>query len=409
VEGVVNCGRFACEHNGPGTYAHTEAKVGQARANHLNEFFCGDHGKINGMNLDPRALVGEVLAGACSKGQIVADSVAENAAIQIGNWINETTSKTLGFGRASLTDRMQIMGLGARVDGFSFGGATKLMTCADGVVALPLARDTDIEMLPALFEEEAPTGVLSDVKRRWEWVERLMQTRSTNTLRERTELLGIPLAIVGETAMPSVTAPAIIPEFFSPFVEPSLSDLRVLELAPMWAGPLAGKILGAAGAAVVKVESPSRPDGTRVGSPEFFEYLNAGKEIVPLEFNARDAASHLRQLISSSDVVIEGSRPRALAQLGIDPREMLKSGHGAIWLSVTGYGRHSARVAFGDDAAAAGGLCDREALAFTGDASGDPLTGLAGAFAVLRALSEGRRCLLDLSMARVCAWAAHGA
>jgi hypothetical protein len=361
------------------------------------------------MNLDPRALVGEVLAGACSKGQIVADSVAENAAIQIGNWINETTSKTLGFGRENLTARMEIMGLGARVDGFSFGGATKLIPCTDGVVALPLARDTDIEMLPALFEVEAPIGVLGDVKKRWEWVAQLLRTKSMSTLRERAELLGMPLAIVGETTAPSVEVPAIQPEFFSPFVGDALSSLRVLELAPMWAGPLAGKILGAAGASVVKVESPSRPDGTRVGSPEFFEYLNGGKEIVPLDFNARDAASRLRQLISSSDVVIEGSRPRALAQLGIDPREVLESGHTSIWLSVTGYGRHSARVAFGDDAAAAGGLCDRETTAFTGDASGDPLTGLAGAFAVLRALSEGRRCLLDLSMARVCAWAAHGA
>lgn len=361
------------------------------------------------MNLDPRTLVGEVLAGTCPKGQIVADSPAENAAIQMGKWIDEATKKPLGFGRESLTDRMRIMGLGVRVDGFSFGGATKLIACTDGVVALPLARDTDIEMLPAFFEEDAPTGVLSDAQKRWEWTERLMRPKSTRDLRERAELLGMPLAIVGETAAPSVDAPAIQPEFFSPFVGDAHSSLRVLELAPMWAGPLAGKILGAAGATVVKVESPLRPDGTRTGSPEFFEYLNSGKEIVPLDFNSRDAASHLRHLISSSDVVIEGSRPRALTQLGIDPREVLESGHTSIWLSVTGYGRHSARVAFGDDAAAAGGLCDQETPAFTGDASGDPLTGLAGAFAVLRALAEGRRCLLDLSMARVCAWAAHGA
>jgi len=272
-----------------------------------------------------------------------------------------------------------------------------------------LAREADIEMLPALFEEEPPTGVLSDASQRWQWVEQLIRAKTTDTLRERAELLGMPLACVGEIPAPTMEEPAIKPEFFSHFEGNELSNLRVLELAPMWAGPLAGKILGAAGATVVKVESPLRPDGTRTGSPEFFEYLNSGKEIVPLDFNSRDAASHLRQLINSSDVVIEGSRPRALTQLGIDPREVLESGHTSIWLSVTGYGRHSARVAFGDDVAAAGGLCDQETPAFTGDASGDPLTGLAGAFAVLRALAEGRRCLLDLSMARVCAWAAHGA
>lgn len=361
------------------------------------------------MNLDPRTLVGEVLAGTCLSRPTIADSLAETAATQIGNWIDEVTRKSLGFGSESLTDRMKIMGLAARDDGFSFGGATKLIACADGVVALPLARDADIEMLPALFEEEAPTGVLSDVHERWEWTERLLRAKSMSTLRERAELLGMPLSILGETAVPSVELPAIQPEFFGHIGGDAFSSLRVLELAPMWAGPLAGKILGAAGATVIKVESPSRPDGTRVSSPEFFDYLNAGKEIVPLDFSAHQAGSDLRKLISASDIVIEGSRPRALAQLGIDPREVLESGHTSVWLSVTGYGRHSARVAFGDDAAAAGGLCDHETPAFTGDASGDPLTGLAGAFAVLRALSEGRRCLLDLSMARVCAWAVHGA
>ena len=55
-------------------------------------------------------------------------------------------------------------------------------------------------------------------------------------------------------------------------------------------------------------------------------------------------------------MVIEASRPRALAQLGLAP-EMIPHRDGQVWLSITGYGRAAPeRAAFGDDAAVAGGL-----------------------------------------------------
>ena len=46
-----------------------------------------------------------------------------------------------------------------------------------------------------------------------------------------------------------------------------LAGLLVADLTSMWAGPLCGQLLARAGAIVVKVESPSRPDGTRGGDP----------------------------------------------------------------------------------------------------------------------------------------------
>lgn len=45
----------------------------------------------------------------------------------------------------------------------------------------------------------------------------------------------------------------------------------------MWAGPLCGQLLARAGATVVKVESPRRPDGTRAGNRAFFNWMNAQK------------------------------------------------------------------------------------------------------------------------------------
>ncbi len=105
-------------------------------------------------------------------------------------------------------------------------------------------------------------------------------------------------------------------------------------------------------------------------------------------------------------MVIEASRPRALEQLGIVAADVVRAGGPRVWVSITGYGRHdtaTGRVAFGDDAAAAGGLvvwADDSPL-FCADAVADPLTGLTAAHACLEALAEGGRWLLDVSMAGV--------
>jgi crotonobetainyl-CoA:carnitine CoA-transferase CaiB-like acyl-CoA transferase len=83
-----------------------------------------------------------------------------------------------------------------------------------------------------------------------------------------------------------------------------------------------------------------------------------------------------------------------------------------VWVSITGYGRHAhdgQRIAFGDDAAVAGGLITGtfDDPTFCADAVADPLTGLATAGAVLDRWRHGGSWLLDASMSRVAAWCAR--
>ena len=116
----------------------------------------------------------------------------------------------------------------------------------------------------------------------------------------------------------------------------------------------------------------------------------------------------LRALVQRADIVIEASRPRALAQLGISARVLVQGGGPQVWISITGYGRSgdaANRVGFGDDAAVAGGLVAWAGTTpmFCADAVADPLTGLTAANACLDALSRGGRWLLDVSMAGVSA------
>jgi crotonobetainyl-CoA:carnitine CoA-transferase CaiB-like acyl-CoA transferase len=182
----------------------------------------------------------------------------------------------------------------------------------------------------------------------------------------------------------------------------------VVDLSSLWAGPLCAHLLGRHGADVVKVESTVRPDGARSGPPSFYAALHAGHRSVALDFASTEGRARLRSLLLAADVVIEASRPRALRQLGIDAIEVAACGP-RVWLSITGYGREAAgglAVAFGDDAAVAGGLVawapDGQPR-FALDAVADPLTGLAAAGAVLDALAAGGRWLVDVALAGVAA------
>src|SRR5262249_14558999 len=129
----------------------------------------------------------------------------------------------------------------------------------------------------------------------------------------------------------------------------------VMDLSSLWAGPLCAHLLGKTGARVVKVESTSRLDGARNGAKAVYNLLHMGHDSVTVDLAADPAL--LRALLRAADVVIEASRPRALAQLGIDPLECVANG--TVWVSLTGYGGvgdEALRIGFGDDVAAGAGL-----------------------------------------------------
>ncbi|MCM3885682.1 CoA transferase, partial [Frankia sp. R82] len=195
----------------------------------------------------------------------------------------------------------------------------------------------------------------------------------------------------------------------------------VVDLSAMWAGPLCAHLLGRMGLRVIKVESVRRLDGARRGSAAFYDWLHAGHESVVLDFATPDGRAMLRRLLEQADVVIESSRPRALAQLGVDADALVAARPGRVWVSITGYGRTGAEtgdgpdpVAFGDDAAVAGGLVGWQhrgrgadpTPVFCADAIADPLTGLFAAVAVAASLRAGGGQLLDVAMRDVAAWVA---
>jgi CoA-transferase family III len=320
-------------------------------------------------------------AGILTRAQSVADRLGAAAGVSVDLY-------TLLGGRAALLGLTR----GGRV---SAAGASRLLTTADGWCAITLSRADDIEAVPALVENDEVTGDPWSVVARW------ARGRPAAEVAGRARLLDLPAAAMGETD----AAPPLVRRLGAPAAARTLSGAIVADLSSMWAGPLCGRLLARCGAIVVKVESTRRPDGTRAGPKAFFDWMNSEKLSYVVDFEHGTAL--LKDLLTAADVVIEGSRPAALARRGLGPDDIVAR-PGRVWLRITGHGadpQHANLVAFGDDAAVSGGLVGGEGddPVFCGDAIADPLTGLEAAAAVTDSLSRGGGEVIEFSMAAVAA------
>ena len=275
----------------------------------------------------------------------------------------------------------------------------RMVRGADGWIAVNLPRETDRELVPAWL------GVDSGADP-WPAILAEARLRPWRRLVDDARLLGLPVCGVGEVVAGSPEAPAR--RMAEPNGRRRSGPLRVIDLSAMWAGPLCGALLAGAGAEVIKVESRARPDALREASPAFFDRLNGGKRQIEIDFDAAGLTA-LADEIAAADVLITSARPRAFEQLGLTPERLFARNPGLTWVVISGYGwlgEDADRVAFGDDAAAAGGLVrwiGRGEPRFTGDALADPLTGLAAAAGAFRAIRDGGGWLVDAALARTAA------
>jgi hypothetical protein len=291
-----------------------------------------------------------------------------------------------------LGERAALAGLGRR-GAVSCGGASRLLRAADGWVALTLAREADLELVPALVG-----GAADDP---WTAAAGWIAGTTTAEARARAALLGLPVGVVGEVG---AVDPWLVLSTGATRARPVTAPL-VVDLSALWAGPLCGSLMRLLGCRVVKVEDPRRPDGARRGPAPFFDLLNSGAESVSLDLASDEGRERLCALLAEADVVIEASRPRALAQLGIDAVEVVAAREGLTWVSITAYGREQGhRGGYGDDAAVAGGLVAGAGRPlFVGDAIADPLTGVHAALAAWAGVRAGTGALVDVSLSRVAA------
>ncbi len=269
------------------------------------------------------------------------------------------------------------------------GGYGRLMDTANGRIAVNLVREDDWGLIPAWLEDAAED---------WDGITKIVAKKDTAFLVNRAAEIGLAVA---EDKLPDRPKSWVSIKRFEK--APRKTNPLIVDLSGLWAGPLASSLLAMCGAKVVKVESPTRPDGMRLGHKGFYALLNAGKDCVALNFRDANDLAKLKALLDRADIVIEASRPRALRQLGIIAEEFVSRKPGQIWARLTAYGQSANRIGFGDDIGISAGLASVMEAAhgepcFVGDAIADPVNGVHLAIAIQAMLSQGGGAVIDMSM-----------
>jgi formyl-CoA transferase len=145
-----------------------------------------------------------------------------------------------------------------------------------------------------------------------------------------------------------------------------LSDLRLIEMGTLLAGPFCGQLMGDFGAEVIKVEPPGKGDPMREWGQEkahgmslWWPVIARNKKSVTLNLRENEGQEIAREMISKADFLLENFRPGTMERWNLSYEELKKINPGLIMIRVSGYGQtgpYSKRAGFGAVGESMGGL-----------------------------------------------------
>jgi len=160
-------------------------------------------------------------------------------------------------------------------------------------------------------------------------------------------------------------------------MEAVLSDVVVIDLSRVLAGPHCTMILGDLGATVIKVEQPGKGDDTRhfgppyiAGESAYYLGLNRNKHSILIDFSTSEGKERLLNLLSTATVLVENFRPGTLERQGLGYEALRAVNPGLIYCSISGYGQtgpYALRPGYDFVAQAEAGI-----MSVTGEIDGDP-------------------------------------
>src|SRR3954453_14892169 len=112
-----------------------------------------------------------------------------------------------------------------------------------------------------------------------------------------------------------------------------LSGVRVLDLSRVIAGPVAGRALAAHGADVLLISGPGLP-----AIPWLTIDTGRGKLTSFVELRSEQGQGVFRELLAQADIISQGYRPGALANLGFSPEDAARISPGIVYVSLSAYG-----------------------------------------------------------------------
>jgi crotonobetainyl-CoA:carnitine CoA-transferase CaiB-like acyl-CoA transferase len=161
-------------------------------------------------------------------------------------------------------------------------------------------------------------------------------------------------------------------------MEAALSDVVVIDLSRVLAGPYCTMILGDLGATVIKVEQPGKGDDTRhfgppyiAGESAYYLGLNRNKRSITLDFSTPEGKQRLLDLLRTATVLVENFRPGTLEKQGLGYEALKALNPGLIYCSISGYGQtgpYASRPGYDFVAQAESGI-----MSVTGEIDGEPM------------------------------------
>ncbi len=197
----------------------------------------------------------------------------------------------------------------------------------------------------------------------------------------------------------------------------ALSNIRVLDLSRILAGPWASQVLGDLGADVIKIENPEGGDDTRHWGPPYmasegggtteesayFMCTNRNKRSLCVDMKTAEGQARLRGMAQDCDVLIENFKVGGAARYGLDYASLSALNPRLVYCSITGFGQTgplATRPGYDFLVQAMGGL-----MSVTGVEDGEPgagpqkvgvaltdiMTGLYAVIGIQAALAERER------------------
>lgn len=117
-----------------------------------------------------------------------------------------------------------------------------------------------------------------------------------------------------------------------------LAGVRVIEMAGIGPGPLAGMMLADMGAEVLRIERPGETD-LGVKRERRYDLMLRGRKAIALDLKEPLAVQAVLDLVASADMLIEGFRPGVMERLGLGPEACHARNPRLVYGRVTGWGQ----------------------------------------------------------------------
>jgi formyl-CoA transferase len=145
-----------------------------------------------------------------------------------------------------------------------------------------------------------------------------------------------------------------------------LTDLRVIEMGQLLAGPFCGQLMADFGAEIIKIEQPGQGDPMREwgrekphGKSLWWPVIARNKKSIELNARVPEGQQIIKDLVAKSDILLENFRPGTMEKWGLGYDVLSKINPKLIMIRVSGYGQtgpYAGKAGYGAIGEAMGGL-----------------------------------------------------